>query len=168
MSTERTKRASRKLNRARALEQASRGLSNPEIARQQGVNKSTVFRFMQREKPQRQAVELFKLRRADILARIQAKSLDVQEQILDTLDDVVSALTPSQKSGLIMSLNAQHGTAFDKERLQRGQSTSNQSIISRLVDATVKNLYKPKRESPSNQPPITSDTNETQHDQVPG
>jgi hypothetical protein len=100
---------------------------------------------MQRMRPERQPLELFKTHRADILARLQAKSLDAQERIVDTLSDgVIGALTPSQKSGFLMSLNAQHGTSFDKERLERGQSTSNQSIISRLLDDTVKGLYKPK------------------------
>src|SRR5206468_1642386 len=125
----------RKLNRAKALQQAARGMSNPEIAKSQGVNKSTVWRFMQRMQPERQALDQFKTHRADILARIQAKSLDAQERIVDTLNDgVIGALTPSQKSGFLMSLNAQHGTSFDKERLERGQSTSNQSIVSTMLD----------------------------------
>ena len=56
MPTGRTQRTARKLDRAKALAQAQRGLSNPEIAKQQGVNTSTVFRFMQRMKPERQAL----------------------------------------------------------------------------------------------------------------
>ena len=119
-------------------------MSNPEIAKQQGVASSTVFRFMQRMKPERLALEQFKTHRADVLARIQAKSLDAQERIVDTLNDrVIEALTPSQKSGFLMSLNAQHGTSFDKERLERNLSTNNQSVMSTMVDNTIKNLYKP-------------------------
>jgi hypothetical protein len=142
---ERKPRNATKLNRAMALEQAKRGMSNVEIAQLQNVNHSTVFRFMQRMKPERQALEHFKTHRADVLARLQAKSLDAQERILDSLNDgVIQALTASQKSSFLMSLNAQHGTSFDKERLERGQSTSNQSIISRMLDNTVKDLYRPK------------------------
>jgi len=146
MPTGRTQRTARKLDQSKALEQAKRGLSNPEIAKQQGVASSTVFRFMQRQKPERHAVEQFRAGRADVLARLQAKSLDAQERILDTLDDgVIGALTPSQKTGLLMALNAQHGTSFDKERLERGQSTSNQSVMSTMLNTVVKNLYKPKQ-----------------------
>jgi IS30 family transposase len=145
MPIERTQRTARKLNRAQVLEQAKRGMSHSEIAKQQGVNKSTVLRFLQQRQPERQALEHFKTHRADVLAQLQRKSLDAQERIIDTLDDgVIKALTPSQKSSFLLSLNITTGTSFDKERLQRGQSTSNQSILSRLVDETVKNLYKPK------------------------
>jgi hypothetical protein len=143
--TQRTERTARKLNRRLATMQAKRGMSNGDIARAQGVATSTVFRFMQRMQPEQAATEDFKCQRADVLARIQAKSLDVQERIIDTFDDVVvGALLPGQKSGLLMALNAQHGTSFDKERLERGQSTSNQSIVSRLIDVEVKQLYAPK------------------------
>ena len=69
MPTGCNQRTPRKLNRAKALHQAARGMSNPEIAKQQGVNKSTVFRFMQRMRPEQQAVEQFKAGRADVLAR---------------------------------------------------------------------------------------------------
>lgn len=142
---ERTQRTARKLNRTKALRQARRGMSNPEIATQQGVAASTVFRFMQRMQPERQALESFKAQRADVLARLQAKSLDAQERILDTLDDaVIGTLTPSQKSGLLMALNAQHGTSFDKERMERGQSVANVSIITSMLNTAVKNLYKPQ------------------------
>ena len=145
MPAGRTQRTARKLNRPKALEQAKRGLSNPEIAKQQGVASSTVFRFMQRMRPEQQAVEQFKAGRADVLARLQAKSLDAQERILDTLDDgVIGAITVSQKTGLLMALDAQHGTLFDKERLERGQSTSNQSIMTTMLGHAVKTLYTTK------------------------
>lgn len=69
-------------------------------------------------KPEIGAVEEFKKTRPDVLARIQAKSLDAQERIIDTLDDgLVGALKPGQKAGLLIALNTINGTAFDKERL---------------------------------------------------
>ena len=101
-----------------------------------------------------------------MLARLQAKSLDAQERILDTLDDgVIGALTPSQKSGLLMSLNAQHGTSFDKERLERGQSTSNQSIMSAMLGHAVKTLYttKPVIEHHRKRKRASPDAKEIQH-----
>ena len=167
MPTERTKRTARKLDQKKALRQASRGMSNPEIAKQQGVASSTVFRFMQRMKPERQALESFKAQRADVLARLQAKSLDAQERILDTLDDgVMKALTPSQKTGLLMALNAQHGTSFDKERMERGQSVANVSILTTMLNATVKGLYAPKSVpgKPRKGPRASPDAEEIQHD----
>ena len=104
-----------------------------------------MWRFLQQTKPERQALELFKAHRADVLARLQAKSLDAQERILDTLDDgMIRELVPHQKTGLLMALNAQHGTLFDKERLERGQSTSNHSIMSTMLGHAVKTLYTTK------------------------
>lgn len=144
MKTERKVGKARKIDRKKVLDLHARGFTAPEIAQQQGVAHSTVWRFLERMKPELGAVEAFKKGRADVFARIQAKSLDTQERIIDTLDDVsLGALTPSQKSGLIIALNAQAGTLFDKERLERGQSSHNVSIITAMLDAAHDQLYKP-------------------------
>ena len=144
-------RKARKLDREKVLDLRARGFSATEIAKQQGVAHSTVWRFLRQTEPERQAVEHFKQNRADVLARLQAKSLDAQERIIDTLDDgIISALTPSQKSGLLIALNAQSGTVYDKERLERGESTSNISVLSRMLDSRISTIYK---RNLSNQPP---------------
>ena len=143
MTNQRKEGKARKLDRKKVLDLHARGFSAPEIAQQQGVAHSTVWRFLERMKPEIGAVEMFKQNRADVLARIQAKSLDAQERIIDTLDDgLLAALTPSQKSSMLMALNAQSGTAFDKERLERGQSSVNISTISKMVDNQVSTLFK--------------------------
>lgn len=142
--TPRKECTARKLDRKKVSDLHSKSFSTAEIAQHQGVNPSTVWRFLEQTKPERQALEHFKANRADVLARLQAKSLDAQERILDTLDDgVVKALTASQKSGLLMALNAQSGTSYDKERLERGLSTDNHSVVSKLLDARVKSRYAP-------------------------
>ncbi len=131
-----------KLDRTKALELHAKGLSITEIAQHQGVNRSTVWRFLRQTEPERQAVEEFKAGRADVLARLQAKSLDLQERILDTMSDrVVEALAPHQKSGLLHALNAQAGTLYDKERLERGKSTTNLGVMSRIVSLAHQNLW---------------------------
>ena len=168
MPSERTKRNARKMDRAKVVALAKQGMSTLDIAQHQKVAPSTVFRFLQQSKPERQAVEQFKAGRADVLARLQAKSLDAQERILDTLDDgVISALTPSQKTGLLMALNAQHGTSFDKERLERGQSTSNHSIMSAMLGHAVKTLYttKPVFENQRKATGASPDAKESQHEE---
>lgn len=144
MKNQRKECKPRKLDQKRVLDLHARGFSAPEIAQQQGVAHSTVWRFLERMKPEIGAVENFKKNRADVLARIQAKSLDAQERIIDTLNEgLVSALTPSQKGSLLIALNAQNGTLFDKERLERGESVQNISVLSRLIDFTIQNAYKP-------------------------
>lgn len=142
--TERKHGRPRKLDQKKVLDMHARGFSAPEIAHQQGVTHGTVWRFLERMKPEIGAVEDFKNNRANVLARIQAKSLDAQERIIDTLDDgLVATLSPSQKSSMLIALNAENGTLFDKERLERGQSVHNISVVSRMIDDAVQNIYKP-------------------------
>lgn len=134
----RTKRTSWKLDEEKTLALHQRGFTNHEIARQLGVAPSTVSRFLQRHQPEQQAVqtfvEAFKAGRADRLAHLQAKALAVKEKVIDSLTDaIIDALLPHQKSHLLVSLNNVMGTAYDKERLERGQSTQNHAVLSRLM-----------------------------------
>ena len=139
--SERPERRARKLDRKAALEQRARGLSNSEIAILQGVDRSTVRRFLARVEPELQAVEGFKKGRADVLARLQIKSLDAQERLLDSLtDEVLGALTVHQKGALLVSLNAQAGTLYDKERLEVCKSTSNVSSLSQIMRQAFQDL----------------------------
>jgi hypothetical protein len=68
--------------------------------------------------------------------------LDTQERIVDSLKDngVLVALTPHQKTGLLSVLSAQMGTAYDKERLERGQSTQNVSLVGRMMESAMNRL----------------------------
>ena len=148
MTNQRKQGKPRKLDQKKVLDLHARGFSAPEIAQQQGVAHSTVWRFLERMKPEIVAVEEFKKKRADVLARIQAKSLDAQERIIDTLDEgLLSALTPSQKSAMLIALNAQSGTLYDKERLERGQSSHNLAILTAMLDCAHDKLY-PKAVTP--------------------
>jgi IS30 family transposase len=143
---ERTQRKARKLDRAKVIELAEQGLSTADIAKHQGVAPSTVFRFLQQTEPERLALEAFKQRRADVFDRLSAKSLDAQERIIDTLDDaLIGALTPTQKSGLLMTLNVQAGTLFDKRRLEEGKSTENVGILGKLILQSEQELGKPAK-----------------------
>jgi DNA-directed RNA polymerase specialized sigma24 family protein len=67
---QRKERTARKLDRTAALEQHARGLSTTEISTLQGVNPSTVWRFLDRSAPQRQALEEFKRGRGNEFATL--------------------------------------------------------------------------------------------------
>lgn len=140
------KRIRTKLPKAKVMQMAKAGLSTYQIAKVVGTaNQSTIHRFLKKIEPERQAVEAFKSTRAEVLATLQAKNLTIQDKILDKLDDdgLLSALSPSQMSGIVFALNSQHGTLFDKERLERGQSSQNISVVSRMIDSAVQDIYKP-------------------------
>lgn len=140
---QRPQRSARKLDRKAALEQRARGLSNKEIAGLQDVATSTVRRFLDRMEPERAAVEEFKSGRADALARIQGKALDLQERLIDSIDDgVLQTLLPHQKNGLLVSVNTVFGTAYDKERMERGKSTQNVGVLARIMGKALDTAYK--------------------------
>ena len=144
MKSQRKEVKASKLDPTKVSNLHRRGFSVPEIAKQQGVAPSTVRRLMERLKPELEAVEAFKQNRADVLAKIQGKSLELQERIIDSLDEgVVAALTPGQKGHLLIALNSQAGTLFDKERLERGQSVHNLSVMSQMINGCIMNVYKP-------------------------
>lgn len=139
----RKRRDARKIDRKKVLELRGQGLAVTDIATHQGVAPSTIWRFLDRTKPQQEALERFKTGRADIFAEVQAKSLHVQNRILDSLqaDGVVEALTPHQKGGLLHSVNTVFGTVYDKERLERGQSTGNIAVMSKIMGQAHQSLW---------------------------
>lgn len=138
-----------KLPKAKVTQLAQAGLSTYQIAKVVGTaNQSTIHRFLKKIQPELQAVEAFKVNRAEVLATLQAKNLTIQDKLLDKLEDegLLAALTPAQLTGIVFALNSQHGTLFDKERLERGQSTQNISAISRMIDSAVQSIYKPAKD----------------------
>lgn len=141
-----TKSPKRKHDPAYLAHQYAQGKTSRELGREYGVSHVTILDWLSKVEQEKQHVERFKINRADILARIQGKTLVLQEHLVDNLmqEGLDGSLTTQQKSSLLTSLNIVHGTLFDKERLERGQSTANISAISRMVDAQVSGMYKPK------------------------
>ena len=139
-------RKARKINRQKVMQLAAQGLSAVDIGKHQDVSPSTITRFLQAYQVDREALTQYKSGRADILAWLQGRNLKIQTELLSRLDGLPEALTPQQICGLLFALNTQHGTLFDKERLERGQSTQNISTISKMVDAQVSTLF--KRQTP--------------------
>lgn len=158
MVTRRTQRTARKLNRKKAVELAEQGMSTADIAQHQGVAPSTVFRFLQQTKPERQALTAFKNERGDVFARLAAKSLDLQERLVDTFDEsVVRALKPHEKGAMIHALNIQAGTLYDKERLERNLSTANVSLLSKLIIDAEARLGKGGKDTTNSGQPSTEE-----------
>lgn len=143
------KRTYRKVDPDAVKRLAAAGLGPVDIAKHQGVSRVTAWRFLEQHKLEQKNIDTFKAHRADLLAGLQSDALSLQKRILSTFDDgVLSVLKPGEKTGLLMALNATHGTTFDKERLERGESTQNISTISRMIDNRVQEIHKPGHESP--------------------
>jgi hypothetical protein len=144
MIPRRNQRSSRHLDRDAAIADAQHGLSDRQIAEKQGVAPSTVFRFLAQIREEKQQISEYRVSRADALTEVQRKSLSLQAKIIASLegDGVIASLKPSEKSGLLHTLNTVHGTCYDKERLETGQSTANVSAVTQLVRDSVKTLYR--------------------------
>ena len=96
-----------------------------------------------------------------MLARLQIKSLDAQERLLDSLtDEVLGALTIHQKGALLVSLNAQAGTLYDKERLETGRSTANVSSLGDIMRQVFRDMGKPDSATAPHDDGASPDDNE--------
>ena len=136
----------RKLDPEKALTLAKAGMSDADIAKHQGVQRTTVWRFLQQRQEELTALNIYKEHRADYLTALHGEAVSLQKRIIATFDDaVLLALKPSEKTGLLMALNATAGTVFDKERLERGESTSNVAIIGKIMGAAIDSAFKPAK-----------------------
>ena len=119
-----------KVDKLRAIELRQAGATYPEIAASQGVTPQAIYKSIKDLLPDKET-EIYKQQRADILARLQVKFL----KRIDA-DDLKST-TPYQLTGM-------YGILFDKERLERGQSTeniNNMSVVAK-IDAKMDELGK--------------------------
>ena len=113
-------RGHKKVDKLRALELKKGGATYAEIAKVQGVSPQAVNKQIKDLLPN-EDTETFKNHRADILAEMQSK-------LLSSIEPDEIKKVPVDKR--IVSM----GILFDKERLERGKSTSNVSILFSLVE----------------------------------
>ena len=143
----RNSRIPRKLNPAKVRELAAQGVSIPDIAEHQGVNRSTVWRFLERLSPEQAALKRFQETRPDAFSLLHGDTLQCHALALATLkgdledEALMRATKPSIKAGILRDLAVAGGVIFDKERLERGQSTANIQTISKLIGASDEKLF---------------------------
>lgn len=134
-----------KLDQVKTLALRARGLSTAEIAPIVGVNQSTVWRFLDSIDAEKVELSKFKVNRADVFAGLQGKALALQHKLVDHLmgDGVIDALSDGAKVQLANSINNVFGTAYDKERLERGQSTENHSVMHKILGSAFDGVHNP-------------------------
>lgn len=120
------------------------GQSQRQVAAKLGISASSICTWLDTVDQEKHQLTRFRSTRADALSQIQGKALSVQAKILDQLNDdgLLATLTPQQKGNLLHALVVTNGNAFDKERLETGQSTQNISTISKMLDNQVSTLFK--------------------------
>lgn len=130
------------LDRDKAMAMRAQGATITDIAEATGSSPPAVYGFLRQLEPEFKMIEEFKQHRGDVFSRLQAKSIGLQFRIIEDLDRILPTLTDSQKASLLHTLTVVSGTAFDKERLERGQSTQNHSIMTRMLHSSVDSAYK--------------------------
>lgn len=92
------------------------GLTNKELAKLNNVDDSAICRLLQRHNITRDKVEDYKLGRADLLAGLQ--------------ESILAHISPEDlKKASLRDKVIAAATLYDKERLERGLSTSNTAVV---------------------------------------
>jgi len=118
----RTHKTTGRVDRDKAIElRAKHGLTYAQIGAINGVSKQAIHKLIKHLEPD-ETTETYKSTRADVLAKVQ--------------HNLLSELTPAkvqkmQPRDIVVSM----GILYDKERLERGQSTSNMMSVHADLEA---------------------------------
>ncbi len=119
---------------AKAVALKEQGAQTVDIARALSCSRSTVKDMLKRVDQEAAQVKEYVSKRGDLLAQTQAMIANVEQMVLNSITEQdVNACTATQKATILAQLTTARAINFDKERLERGQSTSN--INSLLVVA---------------------------------
>jgi len=119
------------------LDGLKQGLTQSEIARRQGLNVSSINRFLAKLGPHFKALEEFTIHQAKGLTYTLARSQRIQHEYLDEIERQIAEnknMDPSKRQSLEENLKQLgkmtwvHAVTFDKARLEGGLSTANHSI----------------------------------------
>jgi|CXWL01.1.fsa_nt_gi IS30 family transposase len=160
MKSQRTARVSRarKIDRAKVADLAQQGLGVMDIAVHQGVHHSTISRYLARLSLEGRTLKEFTERRADALALVHAKALQVQDILLDHIEgevsnkEILNTLSGHQKVAYLNAAAVVGGVAYDKYRLEVGKSTENVGLLTRIISEAHNTLFTSKRSNPPNPP----------------
>lgn len=108
------------------------GMPYKEIQELTGVALGTITKIKGNPviKANKEMLALFKKDRGDIFARAGMKYNQLRDLILASMTDKeIEDMTPTQKIAALPKLEIAHGTIYDKERLEKGESTQNVHLI---------------------------------------
>jgi len=116
-------------DQSKALDLAGRGVNHQDIASALHVHKNTIFRYLQRVKPELAQIQTFNDQTGSVLSLVLARCCSILDKLLVYYDDehVIGGLTAAEKERLLGRVAITTGIIFDKLRLHEGKSTSNNS-----------------------------------------
>lgn len=137
----------RKIDPAKVQELASLGVCPADIAKHQGVDHSAVWQYLDRHKIERKQVERYKADRADLFAFTGGRITGINHAVMASIEEdiengILASLDPKVKGQLARDLSVVQGVYFDKERLERGQSTQNVSLIGKMMGSALDSAHK--------------------------
>jgi len=122
------------------------GNSYREVQKVIPVSIGYITRIVKEFESNRELIEFYRANRTDILLKAQLDSMALQEAIRNSItEEDIGKWTPDQKARWHQALTIDHGTKFDKERLERGESTENVSVIVQALHE-IKERRRAKRE----------------------
>lgn len=132
---------------------AAQGLNCKDIGAVVGVDQSTIWRFLDRAKVEAGHVKRYTENRADVLARMGGRVAGLIEGVSDALladieNGMLASCKTEVKAGILRDLSVVKGVIFDKERLERGQSTQNVSLIGKMMGEAFGSVHKEAKPAP--------------------
>jgi transposase len=126
----------RKFNEAKVLELREKGVSIPDIAKQEGVAASTIYRFLEAETDDYEKLERFRGNKVRILQQLQSRSAEIRLRILNSLsDEDLGKFTTAEKKELLRVLCTAQAIDHDKEAQLTGNASFVNLTLSQALDA---------------------------------
>lgn len=153
-TTSKTGTRKRKIDKTRVLKLADANMSAADIAKVEGVNRSTITRFLNTEHPDYDALEAFRARKAEIMNALQGKSAEVVLTILeDFTPEVLHKMTIPEKKEILRIVSTSFGIASDKIRqLQQDEGREGGITIQVVVPEGPAHDTKPTEQPAEDQP----------------
>ena len=113
-----------------------------------GVSLGLITKIVKEFESSQDLINWYQKNKLNVLMNAQFENLALQEAIRNSItEDDLNKWTPDQKARWYQVLGTDHGIKFDKERLERGQSTENVSvIIEAIMDLKKKRMEESRRQ----------------------
>ena len=120
-------RTTRKIDCDKVKQLDAAGLTTIDIAKQQGVVPSTIWRFLNQTSNEYKLLDVLKNNRADIFVHEQLQLKQATQRFVQSLIDLpqasIDAVPAVQKSTVVRNLVIAEATKFDKEFAELGKAS---------------------------------------------
>jgi transposase len=130
---------SRKIDDDKVIELLEKNVSPKDIAQNQNVALSTIYRFIEKVSPKNKELERFKKNKATYLSDLNAKQHEIlnllYQDIIDTLREDIKSYSANEKRALIHSIQGGIGLISQEIREELGQGAQRVNQLTIIVEA---------------------------------